>query len=116
MNIHPLKTEPDYDQILARIDALMDAEPGSPKADELDVLVTLVEAYEAKHHPIPPPDPVDVHNPGHCANCEAGGPHSGPDRRGAVGSAVRTSDLPRNRVAGVMIKAAFLHLSIGGDT
>lgn len=60
MNIHPIKTERDYDQTLARIDALMEAEPGSPAADELDVLVTLVEAYEAKHHPILPPDPVDA--------------------------------------------------------
>ena len=57
MGIHPIKTESDYDQTLARIDALMDAAPGSPAADELAVLVTLVEAYEAKHHPIPPPAP-----------------------------------------------------------
>ncbi len=60
MDIHPIKTESDYDRTLARIDALMDAAPNTPEADELDVLVTLVEAYEAKHHPIPPPDPVDA--------------------------------------------------------
>lgn len=54
LGIHQIKTENDYDRTLARIDALMDAEPGSPAADELEVLVALVEAYEAKHHPVPP--------------------------------------------------------------
>jgi HTH-type transcriptional regulator/antitoxin HigA len=60
MDIRPLKTEQDYDASLERIDALMDAEIDTPEGDELDVLATLVEAYEAKHHPIGPPDPVAV--------------------------------------------------------
>lgn len=60
MNINPIKTEADYDAALERIDMLMDAEMDTPEGDELDVLVTLVEAYEAKHYPIDPPDPIDA--------------------------------------------------------
>src|SRR5439155_24853647 len=56
--IKPIKTEADYDAALAEIATLMDAEPGTPEGDRLDVLVTLVEAYEAKHWPIDPPDPI----------------------------------------------------------
>jgi HTH-type transcriptional regulator / antitoxin HigA len=56
--IKPIKTEADYDAVLAQIDALMDAEAGTLEGDRLDVLVTLVEAYEAKHWQISPPDPI----------------------------------------------------------
>src|SRR5439155_14037017 len=56
--IKPIKTEADYDAALAEIATLMDAEPGTPEGDRLDVLVTLVEAYEAKHWRIDPPDPI----------------------------------------------------------
>jgi len=60
MDIKPIKSEVDYDAALARIDKLMDAEMDTPEGDELDVLVTLVEAYEAKHHTIDSPDPVEA--------------------------------------------------------
>lgn len=60
MKIQPIKTKTDYEKALVRIDALMDAKPGSPKGDELDVLVTLVEAYENKHYPFPPPKPISA--------------------------------------------------------
>jgi HTH-type transcriptional regulator/antitoxin HigA len=56
--IKPIKTEDDYDTALAAIDVLMDAAPGTPEGDQLDVLVTLVEAYEAKRWRINPPDPI----------------------------------------------------------
>ncbi len=46
MNIFPIRTEEDYDAALARIDTLMNADMGTPEGDELDILVTLVEAYE----------------------------------------------------------------------
>ena len=59
MNIKPIKTEADYNTALKRIEALMDASPGTSRGDELDILVTLVEAYEEKHHPIEAPDPVE---------------------------------------------------------
>ena len=60
MNIHPIKTEDDYSDAMRRIDALMDALPGTEEGDELDVLATLVEAYERDHFPIDPPDPVEA--------------------------------------------------------
>lgn len=58
MIIRPIKTNDDYKYTLLRIDALMDAEPGTQDGAELDVLVTLVEAYENEHFTISPPDPV----------------------------------------------------------
>ncbi|NCD13477.1 MAG: DNA-binding protein [Epsilonproteobacteria bacterium] len=60
MNIFPIRTEDDYDAVLKRIDQLMNAELGTPEGDELDILVTLVEAYEAKHYPIPACDPIEA--------------------------------------------------------
>lgn len=56
--IKPVRTEADYERALKDIETLMDARPGTPEGDELDVLATLVEAYEAEHHPIESPDPI----------------------------------------------------------
>lgn len=58
--ITPIRTEADHKAALARIDALMDAEAGSPEADELSVLAELVEAFEAKHFPIELLTPVEA--------------------------------------------------------
>jgi HTH-type transcriptional regulator / antitoxin HigA len=58
MDIRPIKTEADYEAALQTIDQLMDAELDTPEGDQLDVLVTLVEAYEAKHYSIAAPDPI----------------------------------------------------------
>lgn len=62
MNINPIHTEVDYKATLKEIAALMesDPEPGTPDGDRLDILVTLVQAFEAKHHPIGVPDPVEA--------------------------------------------------------
>jgi len=60
VTVRPVRTEADYEAALAEVDALMDAAPGSPEGDRLDVLVTLVQAYEARHHAVTPPDPVDA--------------------------------------------------------
>ena len=60
MEIKPIKTETDYEAALKKIDQLWGASYGSPEGDKLDVLVTLVEAYEAEHYPIPPPDPIEA--------------------------------------------------------
>ena len=60
MNIQPIKTEVDYDRALAEINALWGAKPDTRKGDRLDILMTLVEAYETKHHSIDPPDPIDA--------------------------------------------------------
>lgn len=52
MNIKPIKNEADYDAALATIDSLMGAAPNTQEYDKLNILVTLVEAYEAGHWPI----------------------------------------------------------------
>jgi HTH-type transcriptional regulator/antitoxin HigA len=59
MNIKPIRTTADYEESLSRIEALMNAEPGTRAGDELDVLVTLVESYEEMNFPIEAPDPVE---------------------------------------------------------
>ncbi len=58
MDIAPIRTKRDYRRALKEIEALMDAKRGTSEGDRLDVLVTLVEAWEAKHWPIDLPDPV----------------------------------------------------------
>lgn len=57
-NIRAIRTEADYEAALARIDAVMDAEPGTPEAEELDVLADLVELYEARHVPMGYPSAI----------------------------------------------------------
>ncbi|BCA56606.1 transcriptional regulator [Nitrospira sp. KM1] len=60
MTIAPIKSKRDYVRTLRRVEELMDAKPGTKEGDELDVLATLVEAYEAKHYTICPPDPIEA--------------------------------------------------------
>lgn len=62
MNIRPIHTEADYKATLREIATLMEADPdtGTPDGDRLDILATLVQAYEARHFPISAPDPVEA--------------------------------------------------------
>jgi HTH-type transcriptional regulator/antitoxin HigA len=60
MKMTPIRNEAAYNAALQEIERLMDAEPDTPEGDRLDVLVTLVEAYEQKHWRIDPPDPIDA--------------------------------------------------------
>ena len=60
MDIQPIRNEQDYDQALAEIEGLWGAEEGTKAGDKLDILLVLVEDYEARHHRISPPDPVDA--------------------------------------------------------
>ena len=60
MNIKPIKTDADYRAALKEIESLMMAQPDTPDGEKLDVLVTLVEAYESKHYPLDLPDPVEA--------------------------------------------------------
>ena len=60
MEIKPIKNERDYRKALKEIDGLMNARPNTPEGDRLDVLVTLVEAWEEKHWPIDLPDPIEA--------------------------------------------------------
>lgn len=60
MEIKPIRTKADYRATLKEVEALMDAQAGTPEGERLDVLTTLVEAYERKHFPMDLPDPIEA--------------------------------------------------------
>ena len=60
MDIAPIKSNRDYRRVLKEIEGLMNARRNSPEGDRLDVLVTLVEAWERKHYRLDLPDPVEA--------------------------------------------------------
>jgi len=60
MDISPIKSQRDYRKVLKEIEGLMGAKRNTPEGDRLDVLVTLVEAWERKHYPMDLPDPVEA--------------------------------------------------------
>ena len=99
MNIKPIKSEADYDAALSAIDGLMGTAPDTPEGDELEVLVTLVEAYEAAHWPIEAPDPIAAIEHGH-PPVEVGDQVSGPRRSTAVpATRGRTQSVLQNGIA-----------------
>ena len=60
MDIKPIRTEADYERALRRVEELWDSAEGSTESDEVDILSTLIEAYEREHYPIDLPDPVEA--------------------------------------------------------
>lgn len=62
MNIRPIRTSEDHQAALRELSGyfLREPEPGSEEADRFEILLTLVEAYEAKHQPVSPPDPIEA--------------------------------------------------------
>lgn len=58
--LKPIRTKKDYEAALAEVERLWGAKSGTPKGDRLDILATLIEAYEAKHYPMDPPDPIEA--------------------------------------------------------
>ena len=62
MNIHPIRTETDYKNALRELSAYFDDEPapGTPEGDRFEIMLTLVEAWEAKHYPVDAPDPIEA--------------------------------------------------------
>ena len=58
--LKPLRTEADYEAAIVEIEALWGAPAGTPKGDRLDILATLVDAYENEHYPMDPPDPIEA--------------------------------------------------------
>jgi HTH-type transcriptional regulator/antitoxin HigA len=60
MRIKPIKSDRDYRRVLKQIDGLMDARANTPAGDALDILTTLAEAWEEKHHAIEAPDPIEA--------------------------------------------------------
>ncbi len=62
MNIRPIRNKADHRWALREVERLWDANPGTPDGDRVDILVTLIEAYEEKHYPIAAPDPISAIN------------------------------------------------------
>lgn len=60
MDIRPIKNDQDYQAALREVESLFDALPNTPAGDRLDILTTLIEAYEAQHYELPPPDPIEA--------------------------------------------------------
>lgn len=59
-DLKPIRSEADYDIALGEVERLWGAKAGTPEGDRLDVLATLIDVYEAEHHPMDPPDPVEA--------------------------------------------------------
>jgi HTH-type transcriptional regulator / antitoxin HigA len=62
MEIHPIRDEQDYKAALREASAYFDnqPEPGTEDGDRFEILLTLIEAWEAKHYPVPLPDPIEA--------------------------------------------------------
>src|SRR5690348_13279449 len=58
--LKPIRTKADYERALAEVERLWGAKSGTPKGDRLDVLATLIDAYESEHDPMDPPDPIEA--------------------------------------------------------
>lgn len=59
-DLRPIRSERDYERALAEVEELWGAKAGTPKGDRLDILATLIEAYETEHYPMDPPDPIEA--------------------------------------------------------
>ncbi|RPD49042.1 helix-turn-helix domain-containing protein [Paracnuella aquatica] len=60
MTVKPIKTKKDYQAAMSRLEAIFDAQPGTPEGDELEVLGILIDKYEQEHYPIAYPDPIEA--------------------------------------------------------
>ena len=88
MNIKPIRSDEDLQMSFQRLENVFQAKEGTPEADEMEILVTLIEAYENKHYPITPPDPIEaikfrMHQQGLTAK----------DLRAFIGSSGRVSEV-----------------------
>jgi HTH-type transcriptional regulator/antitoxin HigA len=59
-DVKPIRTDADYETAMAEVERLWGSKLGTPEGDRLDVLATLIDAYESRHHPIDPPDPIEA--------------------------------------------------------
>ena len=59
-DVKPIRCEADYEAALVEVGRLWGAKSGTPKGDRLDVLATLIDAWEGDHHPMDSPDPIDA--------------------------------------------------------
>jgi HTH-type transcriptional regulator / antitoxin HigA len=58
--VKPIRTKADYKRAMADVERLWGARIGTPDGDRLDVLATLIDAYESEHFPMDPPDPIEA--------------------------------------------------------
>ena len=59
-DVKPIRSEADYEAAMAEVERLWGAKLGTPRGDRLDVLATLIDAWEGEHHPMDPPDPIEA--------------------------------------------------------
>lgn len=59
-DVKPIRSEADYEGALAEVERLWGTKSGTPEGDRLDVLATLIDAWESEHHPMDPHDPIEV--------------------------------------------------------
>ena len=59
-DVKPIRREADYELALAEVERLRGSKSGTPRGDRLDVLATLIDAWESEHHPMDPPDPIEA--------------------------------------------------------
>lgn len=59
-DLKPIRTEADYEHAMEQLENLWGSKLGTPEGDRLDILATLIDAYEAKHHAMDPPDPIEA--------------------------------------------------------
>ena len=108
MDIRPIRSEADYEAALAEIDRLMDAEPGTPEGDRLDLLATLVHAYEAQTMRMPELDPIATI----LAHLENKG-LSRRDLEPAIGSRARVAEVLNRKRALTLPMIRRLHAQLG---
>lgn len=108
MKIAPVRSEADYDAALREIDQLMDAGPDTPRGDRLEVLVTLVEAYEQQRWSIDAPDPIDAIR---IRMAERG--LSRRDLEGILGSSGRVSEILNRKRSLTVMMMQRLHSELG---
>jgi len=111
-DVKPIRNEADYKLALSAVEQLWGAKLGTPQGDRLDVLATLIDVYEARHHPIDPPDPIEAIK-------------FRMEQQGLTRKDLEPMIGPRNRVADVlnrkrglsieMIRRINLHLGISAD-
>ncbi len=60
MNIKPIRNDEDLQEAFRHLEGIYQAKEGTPEADDMEILVTLIEVYENKNYPISPPDPIEA--------------------------------------------------------
>ncbi len=110
--LKPIRTKRDYERALSDVERLWGAKSGTREGDRLDVLATLIDAYETEHYPLDPPDPVEAIK----FRMEQLG-LSRKDLEPLIGTRTRVAEvLNRKRSLSIsMIRRLHLHLGISAD-